>query len=166
MATETDRANSAVVAGEKLEPGQTPETTSDAPVGERIRVARLARGLTQGDLAAMVGVSRSAVAQWETDRSGQVRRNLARVAATLGLNVADLLGEPSLVAAGTGRDSPEMPPGAPRSADEIALMRLYRECAEPDRALLLRTALRLARAAIAASPLDAAPSETVPHEEN
>ncbi len=38
--------------------------------GERLRLVRRARGLSQDDLARAVGVSRSAVAQWETGRAG------------------------------------------------------------------------------------------------
>ena len=36
--------------------------------GERIRARRLARGMTLGQLAEAVGVSRQAVHQWETGR--------------------------------------------------------------------------------------------------
>ena len=35
----------------------------------------------------------------------------------------------------------------PENATELALLRLYRACTEDDRAFLLRTATRLARAA-------------------
>jgi transcriptional regulator with XRE-family HTH domain len=105
-------------------------------VGARIRAARLARGLTQADLAVSVGVSRSAVAQWETERSGQVRGNLTRIASVLGVSVEHLLRgtEGGLVV-------------GPENATELALLRLYRNCTEDDRAFLLRTATRLARAA-------------------
>ena len=104
-------------------------------VGARIRAARLARGMTQADLAAAVRVSRSAVAQWETERSGQVRGNLTRIASVLGVSVEHLL---SGTAAGVQV--------GPESATEYALLRLYRACTEDDRAFLLRTATRLARA--------------------
>jgi hypothetical protein len=46
-----------------------------------------------------------------------------------------------LLAGGAGRGD-----GAAENATEMALLRLYRACTEPDRALLLQTALRLARA--------------------
>lgn len=105
-------------------------------VGLRIRAARMEREMTQADLASAVGVSRSAVAQWETDRTGQVRGNLTRIAAVLGVSVGSLLhGE-----AGAHRVGPE-------NATELALLNLYRACSEDDRAFLLRTATRLARAA-------------------
>jgi transcriptional regulator with XRE-family HTH domain len=107
----------------------------DEGVGARIRVARQERGLTQAGLAAAVGVSRSAVAQWETERAGQVRGNLSRIAGALGVSVEHLL-----------HGATAGPPG-PENATELALLRLYRECTEDDRAFLLRTATRLARAA-------------------
>ncbi len=110
--------------------------SSPESVGARIRAARLARGMTQHDLADEVGVSRSAVAQWETERSGQIRGNLTRIAAALGVSVEHLL---------QGRESAAEP--GPENATELALLRLYRACADDDRAFLLRTATRLARAA-------------------
>ena len=48
-------------------------------IGERIRAARQERGWTQEQLAEAVGVSRSAVAQWETGRAGQLTGNLSRI---------------------------------------------------------------------------------------
>lgn len=105
-------------------------------VGARIKAARLARGMTQADLAAEVDVSRSAVAQWETERSGQVRGNLTKIASVLMVSVQHLL---------TGQ--PAATPTGPENATEHALVQLYRVCTEDDRAFLLRTATRLARAA-------------------
>ena len=102
-------------------------------VGARIRARRLARGLTQDQLAAACDVSRSAVAQWETDRAGQLRGNISRIAAALDISVEHLLHGERLDAALAG--------------DEMALLRLYRECDSDDRAFLLRTARKLARSA-------------------
>jgi transcriptional regulator with XRE-family HTH domain len=107
-------------------------TTSD--IGTRIRAARRDRGLTQDELADQVGVSRSAVAQWETGRTGQVTGNLSRIAAALGANVEYLMVGDNKRAA-----------GEVRQGDELALLRLYRECDPEDRQMLLRTARRLAR---------------------
>ncbi len=105
-------------------------------MGERIRQARQAAGLTQLGLATAVGVSRSAVAQWETDRSGQVGVNLARVSSVLGVSSAYLL-TGTVGEAGTG---------TAENPQEMALLRLYRELGETDRQVLLRLAMRLARA--------------------
>ena len=103
--------------------------------GARIRAARQTLGMTHGDLAAAVGVSRSAVAQWETDRAGQVRGNLSRVAAVLRVSLAYLV----------DGDAEREQDGAAEDAVERALLRLYRTCSEDDRAFLMRAAGRLAR---------------------
>lgn len=97
-------------------------------IGTRIRNARQERGWTQDQLATAIGVSRSAVAQWETGRAGQVTTNLTRIAQALDVSVGILL----------HGESPAM------RGDETALLRLYRECSSEDRQLLLRTARRLA----------------------
>ena len=104
-----------------------------ASAGERIRAARVAAGLTQEALAREVGVTRSAVAQWETDRAGQIGGNLARIAEVLGVSVGHLL---------TGGPRED---GRAEHTAELALLRLYRSCSSEDRAFLMRTASRLAR---------------------
>jgi transcriptional regulator with XRE-family HTH domain len=103
-------------------------------MGTRIRTARRERGLTQDELADRVGVSRSAVAQWETGRTGQVTGNLSRIAGVLEVNVEYLM---------YGDDKRAV--GEVRQGDELAMLRLYRECDPEDRQMLLRTARRLAR---------------------
>jgi transcriptional regulator with XRE-family HTH domain len=97
-------------------------------------MARRERGLTQDDLADQVGVSRSAVAQWETGRTGQITGNLSRIADVLEVSVEYLM---------YGND--KRAAGEVRQGDELALLRLYRECDPEDRQMLLRTARRLAR---------------------
>ena len=107
--------------------------STPADIGTRIRAARRDRGLTQDELAEQVGVSRSAVAQWETGRTGQVTGNLSRIAGVLQVNVEYLM---------YGDDKRAV--GEVRQGDELALLRLYRECDPEDRQMLLRTARRLA----------------------
>lgn len=101
-------------------------------IGTRIRDVRRGKGWTQDQLAAAIGVSRSAVAQWETGRAGQVTGNLTRIAATLDVGVEYLM---------YGED--KRSPSQAGTGDELALLRLYRECSPEDRQLLLRTARRL-----------------------
>ncbi len=101
-------------------------------VGARIKLVRRDKGMTQGDLAQAVGVSRSAVAQWETGRAGQLSANLSRIAGVLEVGVEYLL---------HGEDKHGSNMAA--SADEWALLRLYRECGGEDRQTLLRLARRL-----------------------
>ena len=103
-------------------------------VGERIRLVRRERGWTQDELAVAVGVSRSAVAQWETGRSGQLSANLSRIAGALGTGVEFLLHGDDKVA-----------PLKANRGDELALLRLYRECEPKDQQMLLQMALRFAR---------------------
>lgn len=104
-------------------------------MGLRIRDVRRERGWTQDQLANSVGVSRSAVAQWETGRAGQVTTNLTRIAEVLDVGVEFLM-----------YGDEKRTPAEARQGDELALLRLYRECAAEDRQLLLRTARRFAAA--------------------
>jgi transcriptional regulator with XRE-family HTH domain len=108
--------------------------SNQGSVGGRIRQVRADRGWTQDQLATEVGVSRSAVAQWETDRAGQVRGNLSRIADALGVSVEYLL-----------HGAASRAPAGAESGDELALLRLYRECDAEDRSFLLRTARKLSR---------------------
>ncbi|HET6607278.1 MAG TPA: helix-turn-helix transcriptional regulator [Rhodopila sp.] len=103
-------------------------------IGIRIKALRREKGLSQDELAHRVGVSRSAVAQWETGRTGQVTGNLSRIAGALDASVEYLVYGDDKRAAGTVMQG-----------DELALLRLYRECDPEDRQMLLRTARRLAR---------------------
>jgi transcriptional regulator with XRE-family HTH domain len=98
-------------------------------VGARIRALRLAANLTQDEFAAKLNVSRSAIAQWETDRAGQIRDNMERIAKVLNTSLG------YLVSGETGS----------LQGDELALVRLYRACSTEDRRLLVLTARRLAR---------------------
>jgi len=102
-------------------------------IGARIQTARRERRWTQDTLASTIGVSRSAVAQWETGRAGQLTANLARIAAALGVGVEFLM---------YGED--KRAPAEARTGDELAMLRLYRACAPEDRQILLRTARRFA----------------------
>jgi transcriptional regulator with XRE-family HTH domain len=102
-------------------------------IGARIKDVRQERGWTQDQLAQAVGVSRSAVAQWETGRAGQITGNLTRIAASLDVGVEFLM-----------YGSDKRAPSEIRQGDELALVRLYRECAPEDRQMILRMVRRLA----------------------
>ncbi len=107
--------------------------SSPTDIGTRVRDVRRERGWTQDEFARRVGVSRSAVAQWETGRAGQVTGNLTRIAEVLGIGVEYLT---------FGND--KRAPGQVGQGDELALLRLYRECTPEDRQLALRMLRRLA----------------------
>jgi transcriptional regulator with XRE-family HTH domain len=102
-------------------------------LGARIRTLRRARGLTQDRLAQSTGVSRSAVAQWESDRAGYSSGMLGRIAEVLGVSVAMLR---------DGWDG--IASDSILSSDEMTLLRLFRDCDGEDRAVILQLAQRIA----------------------
>lgn len=65
-------------------------------IGERIRILRKRRGLTQSALASSVGVTDKAVSKWERGLSSPDISLLAGVSRALGVSVDELLGEASL----------------------------------------------------------------------
>ena len=115
------------------------QTNGNSGIGERIRAARERAGLTQAALALKVGVTRSAVAQWETGRAGQVGSHLAQIAAVLGLGIDHLM------LGGAERMLAEEFPANGLSGDEMAMLRLYRKCNTEDRSILLMTAKSLSK---------------------
>ena len=60
-------------------------------MGDRLRVLRSAKGLSQNDVAKYLGVSRSTYVCYETNKSRPVRR-LPELATILGTTVAYILG--------------------------------------------------------------------------
>lgn len=61
-------------------------------VGDIIRRARIERGLTQTELARLVGVTKGAISQWETGRGMPDKIHIPAVARTLNLPLSILLG--------------------------------------------------------------------------
>lgn len=65
--------------------------TADVTLGPSIATARREAGLTQAQLAALLGVSEQAVKQWEAGRNAVNSRNLVRLAHVLpGLRLAEV----------------------------------------------------------------------------
>lgn len=62
-------------------------------VGERIKELRLARRLTQDELAARIGVSRQTVSNWEVSRTNVSTTDVPAIAAALGVTAAQLYGD-------------------------------------------------------------------------
>lgn len=108
--------------------------TEPSSIGERIARKRKEKGWTQEQLAKQIPISRSAIAQWETNRSGQLNANLARLARVLGITVEYLL-----FAGGGSIES-----GLAISDREVTLLRLFRECDPNDQDFLLTAARRFA----------------------
>ena len=61
----------------------------------KLRQARLTARLSQASLGELVGVSRSAITQWETGRCGPQRDLLVPLADALGLTLRELLQDAS-----------------------------------------------------------------------
>ena len=104
-------------------------------IGARIRLLRQRQGMTQGELGAALGVSRSLVARWETNRSGGAH-NLPQLAKKLG--VAQEFFINGMIRGGMTMIV---------SSDECALLTMYRGCPEAQRLTLLRKAGQLEKQA-------------------
>ena len=57
-----------------------------------LRAYRVAAGLTQADLALRVGVSQSAISDWETGETTPSVRSIVLLAGALGISTDELLG--------------------------------------------------------------------------
>lgn len=66
-------------------------TGDGAAVGERLRAARAARGMSLRSLAALLGVSPATLSQIENGRTNLSVRRLEQIAAALGMAVAEVL---------------------------------------------------------------------------
>ena len=61
-------------------------------IGKRIKDARLAKGLTQGELGDLVGLQKSAIAKYENGRVVNIKRStLQKLAKALDLRGSDLI---------------------------------------------------------------------------
>ena len=61
-------------------------------IGQKIKEARLSKGLTQGELGAIVGLQKSAIAKYENGRVVNIKRStLQKLANALGLRGSDLI---------------------------------------------------------------------------
>ncbi len=100
-------------------------------VGARIRLLRQRRGMTQSELGAAMGVSRSLVALWETNRSSEAH-NLPQLSNTLGVSQEFFIN--GMIRGGVTMTL---------SSDEHALLVIYRSCSETQRLVLLRKAGQL-----------------------
>ena len=63
-------------------------------VGDKIRQARLAKGMTQEELGEILGLKKSAIAKYESGRVVNIKRsNLKKIADVLGLKPSELIFE-------------------------------------------------------------------------
>lgn len=74
-------------------------------VGSIIKEARLAKGMTQEELAEKIGVKKSAVAKWENGRVSEIKRsNLKNLSDILGIAPTKLLGDIELDPVGVAHE--------------------------------------------------------------
>lgn len=113
-------------------------------VWPRIRAARKKLGLTQADFAALMSVTRTAVANWETGQSLPDMANMIRIAETTGMGFEYL-------ATGRGREdygvpkiAEESPPymdradiGRAQTPAELSLLVSFRRLSETRKKALL-----------------------------
>lgn len=104
-----------------------------ASFGDRLRAGRVARGLTQDELAELLSVTKSSVSAWENDREYPAFDKLARLKAALHVSLDHLVcgdyqstGPPGAkhVREGAQGDDGEL------SRDEIRLLRRIRGLTE------------------------------------
>lgn len=63
-------------------------------IGEKIKAARLAKGMTQSELGEILGVQKSAVAKYESGRVVNIKRStLKKMSEVLGLRPVELIEE-------------------------------------------------------------------------
>jgi transcriptional regulator with XRE-family HTH domain len=67
-----------------------PAAIGGETLGERLHRLRKLRGLTQGELAARLGVSKPTVWAWEQDRARPIEDRIGPIAEALGVSPADL----------------------------------------------------------------------------
>lgn len=108
------------------------ELGSHETLGQRIRALRQYAGMTQVELAGTLGLSRSAVAHWETDRDGRVREYLPRLAELFQVPLEVFL---------TGMVTQEAM--VQLTIDEVDLLRLYRSLDVGERLSVQRSIARL-----------------------
>ena len=61
-------------------------------IGERITAAREAKGLTMEELGQMIGVGKSAISRWESDKRVPRIEHLFRLSVALDVDVNHLIG--------------------------------------------------------------------------
>lgn len=86
-----------------------------ADLGQRMKILRKAAGLTQQQVADALGVSRPAIAFWETGREGSARKHIPKLAALFGV-------EPEIFLTGYVQEDIALTV----TPDEYDILRLYR----------------------------------------
>jgi transcriptional regulator with XRE-family HTH domain len=91
--------------------------------GSRLRAAREQKGLTQVELAESLGISQSAVAQWESGRSSPAPATAARLQKLLGISPPVAAGEELLLTRRSFGRRPRLPVvGSPAPGDDERIL--------------------------------------------
>ena len=98
-------------------------------VGDRLRLARERRGMTQTDLAAKLGVHVMSVTLWENKRNRRKMSNrmIYKAAEALNISASVLLGSGEEPAPSRARVVPMIPT---QTVDEVQFLRMYRSLPE------------------------------------
>lgn len=91
-----------------------------------LRLRRIGRGMTQAELARLVGISQQLMSKLEAGTISLTPARAQKLAQVLGCSAIDLL--------------PDLAASTPNAADETELLRNYRALAAPRRAMLLNFA--------------------------
>lgn len=75
-------------------------------IGERLREARIRRGLTQAEVAEKLGVTRSVIARYESGINDPPSENISKLAEILGVSADYLLGRTDNPTSSNGSGGP------------------------------------------------------------
>ena len=84
---------------------------------DKINIALARKGMSGAELEQLIGVSNSVYSQWNTKRTKPSKKSLAKVAAALGIDVAEILPD-ELTAKNKEKPAPEAG-NEPLTVDEI-----------------------------------------------
>lgn len=98
-------------------------------VGIRIQSLRASKGMTQDEFAGMLGITRSAIAQWETDRAVPAAQKMQKIEKILGSTANYIL---------TGEVGD-------LTKQETGLIESFRACGLTDRFVIFELADRLSK---------------------
>ena len=109
-------------------------------IGELIREARIAKGLTQEELGKLVGVQKSAIAKYENGRVVNIKRStLQNLATTLNLRGSDL------IIASDPKEAAELSARVLMDSDLRELVELYSLLSKDDKRTVQDLIRRLAK---------------------
>lgn len=132
---------------------RTPESIA---TGQRVRALRVGANMTQVELAAAVDVQRGTIAGIEVGAAKPGRSTLAKIAKLFEVTMDHL-------ETGTPTIGPQLPGEAAQSAEEAALLDIWRELDEPERRAALAD-MRIRRARLRTRQRrDAGTSDSPPH---